>query len=80
MTTEYKTLRVPVEAWHDAHQAKKDNETWGEYLQRCSENPPTTTEYVDAAALDLDGRSDGPVELDATDVDRIARAIVERLR
>lgn len=38
-TVEYKTMRVPVPAWEAAREAKGENETWGEYLLRCAENP-----------------------------------------
>jgi hypothetical protein len=78
--TEYKTLRVPVEAWHDAQQSKQDSETWGEFLQRCSDNPPTTRKFVELD--DVQSASDGKetVRLESTQIDAIARGIVERLR
>jgi len=44
----YKTMRVPEEDWKVAKAAKKDEETWGDYLQRCGENPPTIKRFVDA--------------------------------
>lgn len=37
--TEYKTMRVPVEDWQEAREAKAEKETWGEYLQRCADEP-----------------------------------------
>lgn len=37
--TEYKTMRVPVDAWNAAQEARKDNETWGDYLRRCADEP-----------------------------------------
>jgi len=48
-----------------------DSETWGEFLQRCSENPPETKEYVDATR---------GVQLEATEYEKIAREVVERLQ
>jgi hypothetical protein len=45
--TDYKTLRVPESDYDDAKDAKKDGETWGEYLRRCSENPPEIREFVE---------------------------------
>jgi hypothetical protein len=42
--TEYKTMRVPVDAWEDAKEAKEEKETWGEYLQRCSNSEPISVE------------------------------------
>lgn len=37
--TEYKTMRVPAEAWETAQKARGDGETWGEYLRRCADEP-----------------------------------------
>lgn len=53
--TEYKTLRVPEESYHAAKDAKHDDETWGEFLQRCSETRPEIREFVDASELDDSG-------------------------
>jgi len=71
MTTEYKTLRVPAEDYKQARESKNDSETWGEFLQRCSENPPETKEYVDATR---------GVQLEATEYEKIAREVTEQLR
>jgi len=68
---EYKTLRVPADAYEEARESKDDSETWGEFLQRCSENPPETKEYVDATR---------GVQLEATEIEKIAREVAERLR
>ena len=51
MTTEYKTLRVPEPAYKNAKENKRDSETWGDYLQRCTDNPPEIREFVEAADL-----------------------------
>jgi len=48
---EYKTLRVPEDAYEVAKASKQETETWGEFLRRCSENPPETVEYVKVNAL-----------------------------
>ena len=50
--TEYKTLRVPEEAYELAQDAKQDDETWGEYLRRCSDNPPEVREFVEGGLED----------------------------
>ena len=50
--TEYKTLRVPEDAYEVAKDSKQETETWGEFLQRCSENPPETVEYVKVNELE----------------------------
>jgi hypothetical protein len=34
--TKYTTMRVPKSSWELAAAAKGDNETWGEYLERCA--------------------------------------------
>jgi len=49
---EYKTLRVPEDAYEVAKASKQETETWGEFLRRCSENPPETVEYVKVNALE----------------------------
>lgn len=68
---EYKTLRVPEPDYEEARESKHDSETWGEFLQRCSENPPKTKEYVDATR---------GVQLEATEYERIAQELADRLR
>jgi hypothetical protein len=37
--SDYKTMRVPEEAWKVAKEAKGEDETWGEYLRRCADSP-----------------------------------------
>jgi len=44
---EYKTLRVPESAYVEARASKREAETWGDFIQRCSENPPEQREYVE---------------------------------
>jgi len=46
--TDYKTLRVPEDAYDIAKESKREKETWGEFLQRCSDNPPEIREFVEA--------------------------------
>lgn len=61
--TDYKTLRVPESAWEQARESKRENETWGEFLRRCSDNPPEIREFVEATdATSVEGGS--------TDTDR----------
>jgi len=52
--TDYKTMRVPEAAHEAASNAKREDETWGEYLRRCAENPPETNKLVEASDV-LDG-------------------------
>jgi len=44
--TEYTTIRVSKDAKAKAQEAKRDGETWNEYLQRCTETPPELQEFV----------------------------------
>lgn len=64
--TEYKTMRVPVAAWESARDAKRESETWGEYLQRCAD--------VDTASTDAP-----EVVEPSVDTDEIARKVVADL-
>lgn len=36
--TEWKTMRVPADAWEAAQEARGEDETWGEYLRRCADH------------------------------------------
>jgi hypothetical protein len=47
MAKEYTGLRVSKAAKQDAEQAKKENETWDDYIRRCAENPPEVKEFVE---------------------------------
>ena len=49
--TEYTSIRVTVDAKEKAEASKREGETWNEYLQRCTDNPPTTREYVELGDL-----------------------------
>jgi phytoene dehydrogenase-like protein len=50
--TEYTSIRVTQAAKEAAEASKRDGETWNEYLQRCTDNPPEVREYVAANGLD----------------------------
>ena len=71
--TEYKTMRVPQEAWEAAKASKKTEETWGEFIQRCSNNPPEIKRFVEESATNT-------VQLEATTINQIARQVAEELR
>ena len=49
--TEYTSIRVTVDAKENAEASKRDSETWNEYLQRCTANPPEVREYVELGDL-----------------------------
>ena len=72
MGQDYKTMRVPREAWEQANDAKQDKETWGEYLQRCTDNPPEITEFVEK-------ESTRTVQLEATEYSKIAEEVTHKL-
>lgn len=48
---EYTNIRVPVDAWEDASDAKLDSETWADYLRRCADEPPAELTPADVEAL-----------------------------
>jgi len=74
MAQDYKTMRVPEDAYEQAKAAKRDGETWGEYLRRCGENPPEVREYVEV------NDEQQPVTLEATERRAIAEEVAEVLR
>ena len=49
--TEYTSIRVTQEAKDAAESSKRESETWNEYLQRCTDNPPEIREFVEAGDL-----------------------------
>ena len=44
--TEYTSIRVTQEAKDAAETSKRDGETWNDYLQRCTDTPPSVTKFV----------------------------------
>ena len=73
--TEYTSIRVTKAAKEAAQESKADSETWNEYLQRCTDNPPELKEFVDAESLDT-----GAAELEATTINQIAEEVARRLK
>jgi len=73
MTKDYKTIRVPADDYDAAKASKHDSETWGEFVQRCTDEPPEVREFVDASGSDV-------VQLEATEYKQIAEAVAEHLR
>ena len=49
--TEYTSIRITKAAKQAAQESKAESETWNEYLQRCTDNPPEIREYVEAGNL-----------------------------
>lgn len=58
---EYTAIRCTPDAKELAEESKRDDETWDEFIQRCTENPPKTVNVVP-----IDDLEDA---LDAIDVD-----------
>lgn len=52
MATEYDAIRVSEDAKDAAAEAKRDDETWNDYVRRCAEHPPEPIEVVDPAGLE----------------------------
>ena len=83
MAKEYTAIRVSKASKEKAEAAKRDGETWDEYIQRCAENPPEVREFVSAkeVAEQSDFESSGStVELEATTIKDIAESIAEELQ
>ena len=73
--TEYTSIRVTKAAKEAAQESKADSETWNEYLQRCTDNPPELKEFVEADKIDT-----GTAELEATTINQIAEEVARRLK
>jgi len=54
MSKEYTAIRVESGAKETAKDAKREGETWSEYVQRCAENPPEVKEFVERETSDID--------------------------
>ncbi len=52
MAKDYTTIRVPRADKETAAAAKRDGETWGEYLQRCTDNAPEETRVIPADEIE----------------------------
>jgi hypothetical protein len=71
MAQDYTTMRVPTEEWEAAKASKRETETWGEFIQRCTEEPPEIVELTEAPET---------VRLEAEERRKIAEEIAEVLR
>jgi hypothetical protein len=54
MAQDYTTIRVTEAAKAQAEQSKREDETWNDYILRCSENPPEVKEYIEADSMNVD--------------------------
>jgi len=61
MAKDYTAIRVSTDAKEAAESAKRDGETWDDYIRRCTENPPEVREFVesgsvpDSSGVDIEG-------------------------
>ena len=77
---EYTTIRVSKDAKAEAQEAKRDGETWNEYLQRCTETPPNVQEFVPVDEVVGREVPKTTVQLEATEYSKIADELEGRLR
>jgi hypothetical protein len=50
--TDYTTIRVTEQAKEQADESKRDSETWDDYLQRCTDNPPEEITVVESEGVE----------------------------
>lgn len=79
--TDYDT-RIPVtaEARDIAREAKRDGETWDEYIRRCADAPPEVTEYVNADAVGIDADTLATLEAKLNRIDKRLERLEEGRR
>ena len=73
MTKDYTAIRVSKASKEQAEAAKRDGETWDEYIQRCSNNPPEVKRFVEESTTNT-------VQLEATEYRKIADELESRMR
>ena len=72
MTKDYTAIRVSKASKEQAEAAKRDGETWDEYIQRCSNNPPEIKRFVEESTTNT-------VQLEATEYQKIAEEVTHKL-
>ena len=75
--TEYTSIRVTQEAKDAAETSKRDGETWNDYLQRCTDNPPSVTEFVPVE--DVVGREVPSAQIDYVEIESRCRSAIEEV-
>lgn len=63
---EYTAIRVTPEAKNAAEESKRDDETWDEFVQRCTDNP---AEVVEVVPVDEIQDAIADLSLDVSDLD-----------
>ena len=52
MAKDYTAIRISKDAREAAEAAKRDGETWDDYIRRCTDNPPEMREFVESHNCD----------------------------
>lgn len=81
--TEYGTIKIPIDEYEEHNARRKSlGQTWAEYIDGEAADPMTVGDAMgiaDAVIEELEADT-GPVKLEATEYNKIADEIVERLR
>ena len=75
--TDYTTIRVSKAAKESAQEAKRDGETWNDYLQRCTDTPPSVTEFVPIE--DVVGREVPSAQIDYVEIESRCKSAIEEV-
>ena len=75
--TDYTTIRVSKAAKEAAQEAKRDGETWNDYIQRCTDTPPSVTEFVPVE--DVVGREVPSAQIDYVEIESRCKSAIEEV-
>ena len=75
--TDYTTIRVSKAAKESAQEAKRDGETWNDYIQRCTDTPPSVTEFVPVE--DVVGREVPSAQIDYVEIESRCKSAIEEV-
>ena len=75
--TDYTTIRVSKAAKESAQEAKRNGETWNDYLQRCTDTPPSVTEFVPVE--DVVGREVPSAQIDYVEIESRCKSAIEEV-
>ena len=75
--TDYTTIRVSKAAKVSAQESKRDGETWNDYLQRCTDTPPSVTEFVPIE--DVVGREVPSAQIDYVEIESRCKSAIEEV-
>ena len=75
--TDYTTIRVSKAAKESAQEAKRDGETWNDYIQRCTDTPPSVTEFVPVE--DVVGREVPSAQIDYVEIESRCKSAIKEV-